>query len=326
MAFRPSSPLAALDDLEGYRRGFMDLETWRPFVREAFRRHDLGCEAIRPGLAGTFPTFIVDERRVVKFFGPLFEGETCWQVEAEAAALMVGLPELPVARLLACGMLEEMSGWHYLIFACVPGFSLGEVSEQVGSESRLALAGWLGRSLRRMHRLALPPGTTLPVLSPERMRAWFDARWPGDRSKWPALLAGEVEAYLEASAGVIQSGANAFIHADLTRDHLLGQVEAGRWITQALIDFGDAMQGNIYYELAALHLDLFGCDKRLLAAFLEAYGLDPDPDFPRRAMATALLHQFDVLGPLFEHRQELREIQSLDALAACLWDVGTLAD
>jgi hygromycin-B 7''-O-kinase len=39
-----------------------------------------------------------------------------------------------------------------------------------------------------------------------------------------------------------------------------------------LIDFGDAMVGDLHYELAALHLDLFDCDKRLLRQFLDHYG------------------------------------------------------
>ena len=95
----------------------------------------------------------------------------------------------------------------------------------------------------------------------------------------------------------------------------------GLWTTSGVIDFGDAMLGDLYYELAALHLDLFAGDKRLLTDFLEAYGLTPETDFPYRAMITALMHQFDVFGSLFAYQPSLAEVKTLEELAACLWDV-----
>ena len=59
---------------------------------------------------------------------------------------------------------------------------------------------------------------------------------------------------------------------------------AALWTSLAIIDFGDARIGDIYTELNALHLDLFARDKRLLSAFLDAYGMDPwlAEDFARK--------------------------------------------
>ncbi|MBE0699083.1 MAG: phosphotransferase, partial [Anaerolineaceae bacterium] len=108
------------------------------------------------------------------------------------------------------------------------------------------------------------------------------------------------------------------IHSDLTRDHLLGQVVEGRWQTLGLIDFGDAMTGDLLYELAALHLDLFRGDRRLLSTFLAAYGLNPAErsGLARKALATALLHQFNVFGGL---PPEMLQVKTLEALAETLW-------
>jgi hygromycin-B 7''-O-kinase len=113
------------------------------------------------------------------------------------------------------------------------------------------------------------------------------------------------------------------IHADLTADHVLGRLECGRWHSLALIDFGDAMVGNLYYELVALHLDLFHGDKRLLAAYLDAYGLDKQArrKLPMLAMNMALLHRFNVLGPVFERDPGLRQVPTLNDLADMLWNV-----
>ena len=131
-----------------------------------------------------------------------------------------------------------------------------------------------------------------------------------------------MDEYLAANAAFIQGRAEHFIHADLTGDHLLGRLENGHWKTRAVIDFGDAMLGNLYYELAALHLDLFQCDQHLLRAFLEAYSLPPGPDFVRKAMVTSLLHQFDLYGPLFERIPQLNKIHTMEELAAWLWDAN----
>ena len=148
----PLRPLESLETLDGYRQRFMDPEVWRPFVQEACLWHRLTCKTVRPGLAGTFPTFIVDDRWVIKFFGPLFDGETCWQVEAEAAKLMEAVPEFPVARVLTGGSLETEPDWHYLVFDFVPGVSIGEVYKQVSLEERLALARWLGKVVQMMKK------------------------------------------------------------------------------------------------------------------------------------------------------------------------------
>jgi Ser/Thr protein kinase RdoA (MazF antagonist) len=131
-----------------------------------------------------------------------------------------------------------------------------------------------------------------------------------------------VEQYLSANDDFFQGGSDCFIHADLTRDHFLGRLVDGHWSTMAVIDFGDAMLGNIYYELVALHLDLFDCDKRLLKTFLAAYSLPSDRDFVHKMMVTSLLHQFDVNAYLFALKPELREFPTLDELAERLWNVN----
>jgi hygromycin-B 7''-O-kinase len=112
------------------------------------------------------------------------------------------------------------------------------------------------------------------------------------------------------------------IHADLTKDHILGELNADRWVTNAIIDFGDAMLGDFTYELIALHLDLFDCDKRLLDAYLHAYGLDEKTCqmLPIRAMNLTLLHRFDVLKPICQRFPRVKSVTTLEQLADLLWD------
>ena len=181
----PSHPADLLDQLEtieGYRRYFMDVAGWRPHVRAVCRRHrGLTCREVRPGLAGTYPTFIVDDRCVIKFFGRLFDGALAFETEREVGALLASAPEIPAPAILAAGDLcPDSSGWPwpYLIYQFIPGVSIGEVYDQVGLDDKLALARYLGQITSRLHRLTVcedvalrPPwGTYQYLLSAQRDR------------------------------------------------------------------------------------------------------------------------------------------------------------
>ncbi len=317
--------LQALETADNYRHLFTDPIFWEPFVRQVCTRYEWSCDQICPGHPGTFPTFIVDLKRVVKFFGPLFDGENSWQVEMECAELMTGLSGFPVAKSIISGDLENQPRWHYIVLEYVTGVSIGEVYEDIPIKGRLELATWMGEWLSKMHRIRIKRDSLIPRLSLDRMNGWFRERWPDTKAKWPEHLAGQIREYLDKNITMIQADADHFIHADLTCDHLLGQIVDLRWNTNGLIDFGDAKIGNIFYELAALHLELFACDKRLLGAFLNAYGLNWEPAFTTKLMTTALMHQFDVFEPLFALKPELSRTRSINDMADFLWNIETLS-
>ena len=328
----PANLFDQLEHIDGYRRYFADPAAWRPTVEQVCRLHLLGPgRVIRTGVPGTCPTFIVDDLWVVKFFGRLFDGGRSFQVELELGKWAETL-SLPVPEIVATGRLFQPGpGWHwpYLVFQFVPGRSIGEVYEQVGLEDKLALARWLAQFTRRMHRAALPVSE---IFQP----AWEDftgllhsqrARCRQSFQEWgclPEHLFAQLDDFLLPVDELVDSLSTPhLIHADLTADHVLGRLEGGRWTSLALIDFGDAMIGNLYYELVALHLDLFHAEKPLLAAYLDAYGLDEPArrKLPVRAMNMALLHRFNVLGPVFEREPWLRQIPTLDEVADMLWKV-----
>jgi hygromycin-B 7''-O-kinase len=299
----------------------MDAALWTPFVQEVCREGNWTCDQVIPGVAGTFPTFIVNRQRVVKFFGPLFEGASSWQAERECGELLKGMPNIPTAALITSGALPGETGWFYLIFEYIPGASIGQLYHDLSYEDKLAMANWLGRSLRKLHGLRVNEDSTLPRLNVGKMRSWTSERLQQEMKGWPTQLASGVDDYLVSHADSIQGSPVCLIHADLTRDHILGKIINGKWETSAIIDFGDAMLGNIYYELAALHLDLFGCDRVFLKSFIDAYGLVIDKDFVPKAMTTSLMHQFDVIGPLFKQDPTLCYLPTLEELADRLWNI-----
>lgn len=326
------SRLQVLETLDGYRRYFMDVAFWQRYVRQVCWAHRLGGSGlVRGGVVGTYPTFIVDERWVVKFFGRLFDGQASFQVERAAAELLAQQTALPVPGLAAAGELfAHGPKWHwpYLVYAYVPGISLGEVYAQVGFDDRLRLAVWLGEATRRLHALPLPQEGVFAAASWEEYRGFMQAQRAlcvENHRRWGHLSPGLAEQLAEflpllVEAGTLPGEQPHLIHADLTADHVLGRLQGGRWQTLGIIDWGDSRVGSLLYELVALHLDLFRGDKRLLRAYLEAYGLPPAwrEDFARRAMATTLLHQFDVLAGV---SKRCCMAGSLDVLADDLWGI-----
>jgi hygromycin-B 7''-O-kinase len=328
-------PLEQLHTLDGYRRHFMDASCWESHVRAVYERHmRIPCQSIRPGLPGTYPTFIVDDRWVVKFFGRLFDGALAFETELEVGRLLSPGHPIPSPAIVASGYLFEGSAgwpWPYLIFEFISGVSIGEVYERVSYPDRLTLAQSLGEITRRLHEI---PTTDTTLFQPTwdayaRLLEDQRARCRTTHLEWNTLpdhLTEQIDAFLlPLDVLVDRSVTPHLIHADLTRDHILGRLEHGHWTTLSIIDFGDAMIGDTLYELIALHLDLFRCNKRLLSAYLDAYNLDAQHRhmLPAKAMSLALLHRFNVLVSVFESYPHAREVSTLDQLATLLWDVGT---
>ena len=323
--------LAELDYLPGYRVRFTDADYWTPFVRRVCHKHNLAIEGPpRVGIAGTYPTFIVDDRYVVKFFGRLFGGEQAFLVEREAHKLLGSKAGIP--SLVAEGALDENASWPwpYLVYAFVPGVSIGSCFDKVSWTDRLMLArslgattrGWRGVSLVGA-RIFAPTWDRFTAFLAEQHDRCAEAHY--QRRSLPVRLVDQIDDWLPPARDLprllLEPGAPPhLIHADLTGDHLLGEIVDGHWQTRAIIDFGDAMVGSVYYDLVALHLDLFRGDKRLLANYLDAYGLAPAArtEFARRAMTATLLHRFDVLS-LATH--QTATARSLDELATLLWQI-----
>jgi hygromycin-B 7''-O-kinase len=320
-------PLDLLDDLDHYRQLFTDAALWTPYIKEVCRRHNLSPDSpVRTGVPGTCPTFITGERWVVKFFGRLFDGEAAFQVEREAGRLATLDPAIPAAAVVAQG---ELGGaptwpWPYLVSPFLPGRSIGEQAGQVGEEDWLRIAREMGEIARRLHALPLRGSPVFPDSHDPYFQFLQERRdaCTANHRQWgslPERLVAQIVRFLPPLETLVDRGRPAhLIHADLTEDHLLGRIVDGRWQTLGLIDFGDAMTGDLLYELGALQTGMFHRDRRLLRAFLDSYGLSlgERKGLAGKAMATALLHQFDLFNSLPE---EILRVETLEALAERIW-------
>ncbi len=336
-------PLASFSQITYYSQHFTDIGLWSPYVRQVCARHNLfPCQVVRMGIPGTFPTFIIEDRFVVKFYGQLFDGYHSFLVEKVVNQLVNSSENIPVPELINSGFLFDQRStwpWPYLIFTFLPGTSIGEIFPQIVFEDKLKLADDLGRWIRRLHEIDLPflpdpllPNplssileSPLPFLPYRTFLKKRRKRCVNDHRQWgtlPDRLVDQINDWLPLVDALIPPGKDAYlIHADLTKDHIFGSLQNGHWVTSGIIDLGDAMLGDIYYELVALHLDLFAYDRLLLSAFLEAYGIDDwlRQDFHRKAMACTLLHRFNVLANLTKVYPEWQSLSNLNELAELIW-------
>lgn len=324
-------PLDLLDDIQHYRGLFTSVSFWEPYVAEICQRHNLlPATPVRIGVPGTCPTFIIGERWVVKFFGRLFEGGRAFQVEREAGRLLALDPGIPAAQVTAQGKLRTDDWpWPYLVYPFLPGASLGELADHVRQADWLRIAREVGQIVKRLHALPLEGSTVFAndVSAYTQFLQVQRANCSANHRQWgtlPTHLVEQVEDFLPPLDTLVDHHRPAhLIHADLNQDHLLGRITGGQWETLGIIDFGDAMTGDLLYELGALHFGMFHADRQLLNAFLDAYqlpheqrsGLSP-AGLAQKALATALLHQFNLFSEIPE---ALLQAATLDELAENLW-------
>ncbi len=324
----PAHPLDPVLSPAHYGHCFVDLPLWQPFVRQVCAAHGLSCTDVAGTTPGTFPTFRVDRRWVVKFFGPLFAGLHCFEVERAVGQWLALHPQVPAAPLIAAGNLRPPGTaweWPYLVYGYIAGESMGQVFARLSQAEKIAAAEQLGGWVRALHELPLPAsGPFEPDWAGfcrflAEQRASCAARQAAWGNLAPDLVAGLADFLPPGGEDWYLPGVHPhLIHADLTADHLFGRADISGWQACALIDFGDARTGSLEYELAALQLSLFQGDRRLLAAFLAAYGFTPPPGFAQRALAFCLLHQFDVLS---EQPATVQSANSLPQLAERLFGV-----
>jgi hygromycin-B 7''-O-kinase len=318
------------DTVAQYGAAFTDAAIWAPYVRVVCARHGISAGEIRAGLAGTFPTFIVDERYVVKLFGDLFDGRQRHAIELDVYDVLAELAHVPAPRRIADGVLfddGQVWNWPYIISTFVRGASLGEAYESLSAQGRRELGRELGSLVRELHGAPMRDPRALDA-SGEGFRDLIRrqrACCVDQHREWgslPERLIEQIDAYLPSADDLLNTSAPfCLIHADITEDHVLGYAHGGHWQLTGIIDYGDAYMGDPAYELVALHLGAFACDKTMLGAFLAGYADSAAfPDLVLRAMSYSLLHEFNVMAQVFSRVPAAADAESLEELADLLWN------
>jgi hygromycin-B 7''-O-kinase len=303
-----------------------DSAFWRPRIAAVARRHGLGCHAIRPpARRGIHPVFIVDDLWVVKFLPAEMEGAAAFAVEMAMNRAIAAGGRIPAPAVIASGE----GPLAHIVFERVPGTTWSDAFAEVTPANRERIARRLGEILRRLHAL---PAEALAGTgrSLEFYRAWLQDQREGcaarlrRRGSLPAHLIAQIDEFLPPLESSTRPGSPpGLLHGDLHANHLLGRGDGRDWALAGIIDFGHGMVGDPLYDLLEIHLDVFRCDKRLLAAFFDGYGREivARRELPRRALSLALLSPFDPLAAVSRyHPGVLADIPTLADLAAWLWE------
>lgn len=306
MTLRHAPP--EFSSIQEYGSRLDDTTFWKPYLQAVAKLEGLPNTDWEPGIPGTFATFLAGEV-VVKLFGYYRWWRECHEAELEVHRVLLNHPEIPAPALLAEGQLyDEPNPWPYLITRRISGVAWRDANLKSGDQMRLARN--LGEITRLVHDLTPP---TTPVFKRDWLAEYREKCIERHR-KWailPSRLIDQIEDYLVEPLNDRQ-----LIHGDLTKDHLF--VNGPHLV--GLIDWGDAIATDPYYELGPLHIDLFSGDRSLLREFLTAYRWPVASDFADRAMSLVLMHEFNVLSPVREIL-DLETVPTLSDLATRLWSV-----
>lgn len=303
-------PAAPRTDQPHYGAHLGNPDYWGPYVGAALARAGLPAGPVEPGVVGTFRTFLAGEV-VVKLFGDAFDGAGTYRAELAMHQLLVDHLDIPAPGLVATGELySDGPGWPwpYLITRRLRGRPLRQLSLPQLALTRAA--GRLGEIVARLHELPAPAPVAGRNLLPALRQQAADRAL---RHGLPAHLAEQVPNYLDrADVGSI------LVHADITADHVFldGTDLVG------LIDWGDAMVADRYYEFVPVYLNALDTSLHGFSAFLAGYGLHPAAWSSTKALQGVLEFQFDAIGRIRDI-VDLDRVRSLDELAERLFgDVG----
>lgn len=269
------------DEQPAYGRSLTDPGYWAPWVREALSRHGLASGELETPFPGSFPTFLVGDL-VVKLFGEAFDGRRSSEVEVDMHLLLSHHPDIPAPAMVASGHLyEEPPTWPYVVTERLPGRAVREARPLPAAAREVAAD--VGAAVGRLHGLTPPDALRRRDLVPQ-LRHEAPARLR--RFGLPEHLIEQVPPFLADC-----EPASVLVHGDITADHVF--VADGSFV--AIIDWGDAVVADRSYELPAVYLDAFDCDRELLGVFLDPAGWARDDTFARRGLQGVLEFQFNAV-------------------------------
>ncbi len=318
-------PSIRIDSWDDWTRVYNDVSVWRGLIDAICVREGLGYRQIHPASANTNAVFLLDRAYALKIYSPFWD-----EFEFECALLDALGPneEIPTPYLVGSGQVSDAAGvaWDYLITRYCAARPYSELRQQLSEDDALSIAAQLGPTLRALHELDLNL-----VANAATERAWTDVVAERRRNALneliqagvlSAAIVSSLEFSLDDAIAADRQESRVIAHGDLGADHVLCAPTDNGWQIEALIDFGDAKIGTWEYEWMPLWLGCFAGEPGFARVFLNAY--DPtlleDPEFPRRAVAWTLLHDFgaDEIKRLWREQGAVGPIESIEVLKQLL--------
>ncbi|MCY4617840.1 MAG: aminoglycoside phosphotransferase family protein [Chloroflexi bacterium] len=324
-------PLIRVDSWDDWTRIYNDASVWQPLVDAICYREEISYRQLRSASANTNAVFLLDRAYALKIYSPFWDE---FEFERTLLEALNDHEEIPVPDVLGYGHIADGGGgsWPYLITRYCEARPFSEIRGELSEEAALSLAAQLGGIVRALHDLdagQLASDTTeqvwADVVSERRQKAVVELTEAGVLAD---ILVGPLESLLDEAIAADLPESRSVVHGDLGADHVLCAPVEGGWTIEALIDFGDAKIGVLEYEWMPVWMGFCGRDPALARAVIDGYGpgLLVDGDFPKRAVAWTLLHDFgsDELISQWRERSQPAPIETMQELGALLCGVSIL--
>ena len=324
-------PSVQVDGWDDWTRIYNDASVWRPLIDAICTTEGIGYRQLRSASANTNAVFLLDRAYALKIYSPYWDE---FEFERTLLEALNDHEEIPVPDVVGYGRIADSGGgsWPYLITRYCEARPFSEIRGELSDEDARSLAAQLGGIVRALHDLdagQLASDTTervwVDVVSERRRKALAELTEAGVLAD---ILVEPVESLLDEAIAADLPESRIVVHGDLGADHVLcAQVESG-WTIEALIDFGDAKIGVLEYEWMPVWMGFCGRNPALARALIDGYGpgLLVDGDFPKRAVAWTLLHDFgtDELISQWRERGQPAPMETMEKLGELLCGVSTL--
>jgi hygromycin-B 7''-O-kinase len=272
-----------------YRERAREIADWLPALAEIARRHGVTCGEVIRFPDGESPVFALGEEFVVKLMPKL--GNTIVQQEVDLLTFLAPHGQLPAPRLVGQGELED---WYYLLMTRIAGVTLQHAWPEIPADERLRLAAEIGQLLACLHEL--PQGKLNPggIDWTEFCHASF-GRWSARPSvgRITVALQNDGPRYFRAHGAAVATSQRRLLHGDLAPINLLVRPEPDGWAISGMIDFGNAMRGDPWFDLTAASVLLQPGDRTTVHAMLDGYAGGSSADLARlrpSLMVNTLIH------------------------------------
>jgi hygromycin-B 7''-O-kinase len=250
-----------------YRERSRGITDWQPALDEISRRHGIERCTTTRFADGESPVFALGDGFVVKLVPRL--GGTLVRQEIDLLTFLAPYPHPPAPRLVGHGDIED---WQYLLMTRIAGIPLQRVWPDMPPDQRLRLAVEFGRLLASLH--ALPQTDLKPgAIDWSAFCHTSFARWttrPAVARLSPALMA-DGPRYFQANGATVATAGRVLLHGDLAPVNLLVRCGPDGWAISGMIDFGNAMRGDPWFDLTAASVLLQPGDRTMVHALLGGY-------------------------------------------------------
>lgn len=247
------------------------IKIFMPILTRISKTCNIDFDDIEPCIPSSNAVFKTKEY-IIKIFPPK---QICcdsdYLVEVEALKHFDGL-DVKVPKLLSNGRIHFIYPFDYIVMTRVKGSNFSIIEGHLEEQGKYEFA----KRIRAIQERLNTKCVSIRAYDPSDNN-FFQESW----SEFPSSFVQERVTYLKS----LDFNETVFVNGDLNPDNVLIDNQNEIYI----IDFGDAYNAPVEYELACMMCYLFAFEAPYIKPYLEAYSLDELVD---KCFKGVLLHKF----------------------------------